>query len=312
MVNKKLVLQFALAISIICFWIYKANPAKVIITLSNINFLWLLVTLILFVSITLLIPFGMKLFFNPISNVKLTRWFKYYIYTVSASQVLPGKIGDFILVYFLKKEGAKTGASAALIILDKMIVLLVALLLAAIGIKLWIIESTVYWGIMAAVVILMAGLFVISPFGITLIKKVMGKYSSKFPGFSLTIKQMVLQHSPRMALNFVVIAFRFFVIALYYYSILRALGISAPILLMVPLFAITTIASLVPLTPNGLGVRESVGLLLFNKIGVGSDIAISLYLIDISLNYLLAALGLYFFMRNKELLKLSEEKKDVS
>lgn len=86
------------------------------------------------------------------------------------------------------------------------------------------------------------------------------------------------------------------------------MGISAPILIMMPLFAITAITSLVPLTPNGLGLRESVGLVLFGKIGVGTEIALSAYLIDLTLNYLLASLGLYFFIKNKELARLREER----
>ncbi|MBW2993393.1 flippase-like domain-containing protein, partial [Candidatus Woesearchaeota archaeon] len=76
---------------------------------------------------------------------------------------------------------------------------------------------------------------------------------------------------------------------------------------IVPIFfinAIATIVSLIPITISGLGIREGTAIYLYSVIGVHPTIVAGVYLLFVSLNYIMGSL--IFF-----LVKIDKDKKIV-
>src|SRR3989344_2713076 len=79
--------------------------------------------------------------------------------------------------------------------------------------------------------------------------------------------------------------------ALLIILIFKAMGIDVSFLYAILINAVTLIVSLVPLTPNGLGIREAVGTFLFSRVGVPIEATVAMYIIILMMNYTTGIIG---------------------
>lgn len=77
-----------------------------------------------------------------------------------------------------------------------------------------------------------------------------------------------------------------------------AFGHAVNILYVIMITALLQMITLIPITISGLGVREVSAVALFSKIGVNPAATVNVYLIAISVAYILSALFLFMFLKD--------------
>ena len=79
------------------------------------------------------------------------------------------------------------------------------------------------------------------------------------------------------------------------YSIFLALGIHVSFFKILIIGMVAALVSLIPISINGLGIRQSIGIYLFSRIGVEPVYALNMFLIMVVISYSIAAI-LFLFM----------------
>ena len=126
-----------------------------------------------------------------------------------------------------------------------------------------------------------------------------GKYADKFKGFYKAFKNLFLYHKKKIAINIFITLLRPIGNALLIIFIFKAMGIETSLLYTILINAVTLIVSLIPLTPNGLGIREGVGSFLFLQIGVPLESSVAMYLIILMMNYATGIIGTTYYLAKK-------------
>lgn len=295
--NRKLILQYGFAMVLIAFLIYKANPLNLLDVIQRANPGWLLLSGLLFIAVIIYTSLSLRILFNVLVKIPFFRWIRYYIPAYSFGMVLPGKLGEFSIAYFLKKENIRLGESLAIMLMEKIISLIVAVIIAFFGFKLLFVNFNMYYYLVAILFLICCGIFALSKHGRFIAKKMLGKYALTLSGFSSAVSKIWRLNKCLIFINGIMLAIRFFFIAFVFRLYFLALGLDIPLIQMVPIFAITALASLLPITPNGIGVRESIGVALFIKLGVAMEFTLGAFMLDLLFNYITAILGICFFSR---------------
>jgi len=133
-----------------------------------------------------------------------------------------------------------------------------------------------------------------------IIKKILGKYAHSFEGFYKTSKNLISNNKDKIYINIIITLLRPLGNTLLIIIIFKAMGINVPFLYTILINAVTLIVSLIPLTPNGLGIREGVGTLLFSTIGVTAEATVAMYVIILLMNYTTGIIGTSYYLIKKK------------
>ncbi len=297
----KIILELIIGIAIVSFILSEIRFQEVISILGNMNNLFWIPIILVYIFTFIITAYGLKALFDSILDIKFIRWLRYYLITFSFGLVLPGRTGEFSIIYFMKKNNISTGSTAAMVIIDKIITLIVFGLVTVFGLFTIINSIELQIGLLAVFIILLIGIFIFSSFGKRVLVWVLGRYSSRFIDFHDSYRNLLTFHKGKIAINFIVTILRPVLNGLLIVILFKALGYDVSLLYATIISSITLIASLAPLTPNGLGIREGLGLLLFNKLGIPFEASLSMYLLILFLNYLTGALGvIYYFYHRKD------------
>ena len=264
------------------------------------DYSWILLGISIYCVSIIITAYGLKALFDAIKYTSFKEWIKLFLMSFSLGLVLPGRAGDLSIIYFTKEKSFDIGQSTALTIIDKLITLIIFGCIAAIGIFTLLSSEELYWGLLATGIAIIGGLSLFSSIGRTIIKRIIGKYAEKFKGFNKTFKDLLKYHKDKIAINIFITLLRPIGNALLMIFILKAMGVEVPFTYVVLINAITLIASLIPLTPSGIGIRESIGAFLFTKIGVALEISLSMYLIILMMNYATAIVGVSYYWLSKK------------
>jgi len=209
---------------------------------------------------------------------------------------IPGKLGEFSLVYFLNKENIKIGHGAAISVIDKIITLVCLFLISFFGffmffsplqsIKLIVISLVLFAVIM---------ILIVSKWNRNIIKKyILGKYSKKFAGFYSTFEFFFKHKKHILFIDFIITLIKWSINALIFYVIFLALKTTVPFLMVFIITSITVIISLIPITASGLGIREGIGIFLFSRVGVAFPVSSAVYIISLIIRSLIALFSIVF------------------
>lgn len=296
----KYAIEVIIAIAIIVYLISKLNLTELLSILKTINYSWIILAFFLFLSYIITNAYSLKVLFDSKKVIPFNEWLKIYFIGMSLGLILPGRAGDLSIIYFAKEKGFEIGESTAFTITDKLITLIVYALIALIGVFTILKSSQLYWGLIFAGISIIIGLFFISKPGRTILIKIIGKYSEKFKGFYKTFKLLVDNHKDKIFINVIMTLIRPIFNGLIMTIVLLSMNITVPFYYLILINAVTLIVSLVPITPNGIGVRESVGAYLFSLIGVSLENSLSMYLILIAINYFLGIIGAIYYLTTKK------------
>lgn len=296
----QLALEILFGILIIAFILSKIDFSEAVTLLLKLDVYPLLLAVLVYVLTFIITAYGLKVLFDSITRIRFVKWMKYYLITFSLGLVLPGRTGEFSIIYFLKKNQIEVGSTTALVIIDKLITLIVFGFVTLLGLFTIIESKELYLGLLAIFLILLFSIILFSDLGKRIISKILGKYSSNFSSFHESYRNLILFHKDKLLINFIVTILRPILNGLLIIILFRALGYDVPLFYATIISSITLIASLVPLTPNGLGIREGLGLFLFSKLGIPFEASLSMYLLIFIMNYLTGALGVIYYLSKRK------------
>ena len=130
----KIISKIALGALIILILFYKIGFKEILRTIGDFDLVYILILVPLYLLSLFIGGININILIRSI-NEKLNFWktLKYYIISWSFGLLVPGKLGEFSLVYFLKKEEVALGKGLVISILDKVITIIALSSLAIIG-----------------------------------------------------------------------------------------------------------------------------------------------------------------------------------
>lgn len=254
-----------------------------------------------FVSVTFAAA-NVYLMLRPFHHPSFFRLFNYFLMSNRiASLFLPGRIGEYSIIFFLKQEQIPLGMSAAAVTMDKAVTLFSSGLIALAGLLYFFGMSSALYASLILLVSFLAGIVLFSPFSRSFIKNhILRSYASRFDGFFSTFSSYYKQHRRVLALNFLITFARVVVIALSAFFMFAALGAFPSLLLIIAVGSIETISSVLPITVSGLGVKQSLGIYLYHLMGIDPAISAARYVLGFIINYGFALISLLFVKRRFE------------
>lgn len=295
-----LILRILFSFGILAFLFIKIGFGEVISALLKASIPVILI-MVAFNFIFFFIGAENLFLLSKLPNRKIGYWkmLKYMILSYSYGLFLPGKIGEFSLIYFMKKDGYEVGETTALSIFDKAITFLVLLLLSLYGLFKFI-KAKDAWSILIIItIVFFAGfLFLLSKIGRNLIKKLLGKYSILFKGFSKTAFFYFKKARLMLFLNTVITFVKWLIVAWMMQIIFLFYGYNLDFLLVLTISAASVIISLLPISLSGLGIKDTFVVFAFSNLGVPASITFAIYLINNIVNYAMASLFIITIRHN--------------
>src|SRR3989344_4440912 len=101
---KKRIITLVIGIITLFFLIYTISPTKLIDTLKEFNFIYLPLIIITLILDYILSGINIWILVLPLKNISLPKIIKYVFLTLFFAVILPGKLADFLMIHFLKKD----------------------------------------------------------------------------------------------------------------------------------------------------------------------------------------------------------------
>jgi uncharacterized membrane protein YbhN (UPF0104 family) len=288
----------ALAIILIGGVIVLANPLEslpVILEAGPALLLWLVggfIGIIIVNALSVWWVLGLR------HGISLIRILRHYACSWSTEFYFPGKLGMFSLTYFLKKENVEVGESVAAILLIKMTMLiwLFALSLLAVGNLLTANDFLLYLGTLV-IVIGGLGILFLTEGGRHFVRyTILGKHAAHFVGFSKLVKTVIQRPTQWMGL-FILVFLSILMNGIMVQGLFAEVGYPLDLLTILGVVSSTILVGLIPLTLNGLGVKEGALIVLMSLHGVPTEIAASVGLLSTATGYVMSLLIMAFVLK---------------
>lgn len=195
--------------------------------------------------------------YRTVSPISLGEFTPAFLSSWAAGFFLPGKVGGLSLTILLKHH-VKPGVSAAIFVLDKIVTIILALLLGSFFLRKIVQPELLVWGGGAVIIGLLvaSGLVLTNP-GRALLRKLLGSRSGFFAGFSDSLPLFIAKPSG-LFFNAMLTLARSAIQALSLFYLFSSFHFAVSWWDMVALSASENLASLVPVTISGIGLRELV------------------------------------------------------
>ena len=261
-------MQILLGFLILAIVIWRVRPNELIIYLSTVPLLYLIPWLMAYY---LIIVFtggaGIYVLLRRIRPDSFWSIINASFKLQVVSTIVPGRLGDLGLLYFLKNNFT-LGQTSAVLIVDKVITLGVNTILTIIGIG---IMFSWNYSLILALIFILSSIFLFwflfkCPqrfFQWGILKKIIDRL------YGFRVEMSVMSNDFHgIALNLLLTGFRFFLAGVSLYVILTWVQVNIPLFQIILIQAINQLASFIPITTMGLGIQEAVLTYLFARIGV--------------------------------------------
>lgn len=298
--NKKLstTLKLVVGIGILVFLISKIGISEALTVLRGANIVLLFAALPLFILHFVFNAIGIKVLTDVFRRLSFGKLFKYNFYSWAIGNLLPSKLGELSLVYFLKKDEIAVADGMAVSVVDKFISLILFGLVSFVGIF-FIFPRSLAYSLFISLFALSV-LFLVVTF-LLLNKKLMKfiprKVRPYFDSFRDSLYSFVTKNKKETRNNFIITMIKWGFATLYFYVVFIALGVRVPFLLVLVINMVVSLISLIPISINGLGVRQAVGVYLFSSVGIPAAMSLNMYLITLFFNYLIATLVFVYMIK---------------
>lgn len=301
--NKKLfnLIKISLGIVILSILFYKLGIGDIIDTLKAMKF-WLLIPIysIIFISL-FLTTVGIIVLIKPLGE-KIGFWklYRYLAISWSTGLFFPGKVGELTLLYFFKKHKISIGQGSGIWLMDKIISLFVVSILAVIGFLIFFGKNnTLILIISLLILFFLIFTFIFSDRLRGLVRKIiLRKYARYFKGFSKLLFLYFKKYKKKLLINMFITITRTVVDSLAIFLIFLSFDSAAPFFFLLIIWAMEVIISLIPITINGLGIKQGVSAYLYSLIGIIFPVIGARYVISILVQYT-AGLGIILTTKKK-------------
>lgn len=271
---KRLIRFLIGALILLAFFLW-VGPDKIIATISKMNLLYLPLILVFLFAAIIINSANLYLFSNLFNRLPFKKAVEINLLSWAASFFALGKLGQFSQVYLLKRNGMNVGQATAITILDKSITLTMLSIFGAMGAVIFLGKSSAYMVAAIAIIPCFLAVSFFSEFGRGIIKKyLLRKYSKIFSGFSKAIKTIISNKKVLVA-NFLLTNTRLLFNAFVLFFLVASVGVKADFLNLFLLSVLTQIITYIPITLNGLGIKEGGFTVMAAYIGIETVVALS-------------------------------------
>jgi uncharacterized protein (TIRG00374 family) len=292
--------KLVISILVLTILIRYVGLQEIIHVMSSFNPIYLLILFLLHLCALTLGAVNIQLLLRSIKkDISFGEMFKKYLSSSVMGDFTPGRVGDFSLIFFLKKKDIQPGTSVAILLVDKILTVTTLLLISIAGVFLFVgKEAAITILSLFLLGIVLAWFFLVAEAGRNLIRRLLPQQiNEKLKGFSKTL--ILLMNKKRyMIYNILVTVIKWSVQYLVFYVTASAFGEHLP-LLSILLFATVMLISYIPITFGGFGLRETAAVFFFKFIGSKPELIISVFLVMSIIKYLVS-LGIIFILLNRK------------
>ncbi len=270
---------------------YKVGFVEIIALLETITFVPILLAYLLFVVSVILGGINLRVLLSPLRDVPPRRFWHYYFASRITSLVLPGRLGELSISYFLNKEKMTYGEGIAAVLMDKLITFSLAVVVGLVALHSIFGPMTVGGGVLLGGVLYIAGLVLVGMVVMSrkvrsLVRRyILRKYAVYFSGFSATLFSYAKKNKKCVLINIFLTLLRMLVIAGSAQLMFRAVGAEVPLITLFLIGGIEQMSTMIPLTINGLGIKQSIGVLLFGLLGLAPGVVAARYVVGLLIQY---------------------------
>lgn len=287
------VLRFSIGIIILFLLIYKIGFYKIIDILMSLDVLTIFSIILISFIIFLMSAVNLDLILRTINvKIKFYKLFSYALFGWAVGLFVPGKLGEFSIVYFFKKY---MGLSEAIIVplIDKIITFFALALLSIIGFFYFFEISIAYkLTFLIFFTAIIFSLFLTKTFRGFIGKILIKRYNIKLQNFFKLFTDIILNNKKIIFINFILTILKWGISAIIIYILFFNFGYNINLFLIILINSIVILVGLIPITINGLGIKQAVAIWIFtNHFSIPAEIVLSVYLVSLIINYVLAIIA---------------------
>ena len=294
--NKVNIIKVLTSATLLILILNKVGLTNILQTFSSINLIYFPLVLILFA--TTLVLGGIKLWVllrGVPKRIPPSRVLSYSMLSWSVGLFTPGKVGEFSLVYLLKKEGLEVGKAIGVTLIDKVITLSTILICSGAG-------MFIFFGLTYVVYLplaLAAAAFVVY-LALFYAKKINSeRFNRGLRDFKSLIKEFAQKHISLLLINVILTIIKWCIIGVAFFVVFESFGRSSNIFMIIIINMTIIIITIIPITLHGFGLKEVAAVYLYGMINIPEDVAVASSLIFSFLAYavgiiLILSFGSYF------------------
>jgi len=220
--------------------------------------------------------------------------------------VTPGQLGDFVKVYYLRQGGQSLARSFSSVLYDRLFDVLVFGLFGLAGLAvLFGFASGHAWlwaaagaGVLGSVWLFRARLVaLVSAWSIRhLMPRLSQKVQSRLYDFMEISREVFKRRLFKVLFGYSFAAMTLYLFRVYLLAL--ALDLHVPVLDFLASIAVVSLVTIVPISVADVGTRDGALILLLARLGVESEVAVSLSLLILLLAVLNGAIGFVFWVRH--------------
>ena len=269
-----------------CIILYRLDLTHLVALLSNINILYLVLAIILFIPLLFVKAWRWQLLMRAQDiRYSLPESITMYAAAVYVGNITPGRLGDFIKVLYLIRDDHPFGRSFVTVLLDKLFDLASLFLLAYASMLLFITlfeKTAIVISLILAVILLLTIFFICKKeFSMRILERVFSSFiplryrenaKAVFSDFGSAMKKS----GSRQLVQATLITFLGWIIYfLAMYLLALALGINIPFFYLVICASTSALVASIPISISGIGTRDAMMVLLFSYLGLNQESAIA-------------------------------------
>ncbi|MEW6295739.1 MAG: lysylphosphatidylglycerol synthase transmembrane domain-containing protein [Candidatus Diapherotrites archaeon] len=298
--NKSKILRIVIGAVILLLILKWVGFNNVFTELQKINPLFFVLAFLIVFFIIFLNFICVKIFLDKIKKIDSKHFFYNYCYSWALGFLAPGKIGDFSLAYFLRKE-FKPGQIVASMILDKGITIVLLSVFLTFFIFFFSPEN-LFWNVIFLVLLWGAIIFgFYSVFSLSknnfLMRFIFKNVTPFFGVFHETLLSLAKNKSILLC-NFVITFFRIILQGVLIFVLLLGLGEMAAPFIIILINSSSLIVSYIPISIGGLGIREGAFILFSQQFVVNLTTLAAALGYALILNFVaMVIIGLLYFKK---------------
>jgi len=289
-------IRFGIGVLILFLLFYKIGFLKIYNTLKIIN-PWFLIPIFFFFLLSWIIStLNIKILLKPL-GYKISFWklFRFFWISKTVTLIVPGRIGDFSIIAFLKDKKYNIGKLSAVVFTDKVLTLFFSFLFAIIGFIIFFDWSLVLKVVVSFALITIIFFLLLTKKSKNFIKKyILRRYAVHMSGFTGTFYDYFKKYKKFVLIDMFWTVIRILANVISEFFMFLALGNIVGIFFLIIIESIETIIGMLPITPEGIGIKQSLGVYLFGLIGIASPIVAARYVIGLLEKYFCGLLSILF------------------
>ena len=300
----------------------KLNLTKIIALLSNINPFYLVPALLLFIPLLVIKAMRWQLLMKA-QDIEYSLKDSTIMYAAAMyiGALTPGKIGDFIKIFYLKGDGHPFGKSFATVLLDRLFDLGSLFLLGYAGMLLFIAlfekAILILSGILAGTMLLIIFFLYKKDFSVGILEYISSHFipekyrDSANTGFSDLYNGIKTLNTNQFVLATFITFLGWAIYFITMYLLALSIDITIPFFYLATCVSISAVITLIPISISGIGTRDATLIILFSYLGLSKESAIAFSVMILFMYFVNGLIGLIAWLKKPiSITKASDIKED--